>query len=272
MSQTQQSLLGKPTTYKSVYDASLLFPIARQEKRDELGFNLSNLPFHGIDIWTAFEVSWLDANGKPEVRIAEFEFDAASPNLIESKSFKLYLNSFNGTQFEDEAAVHAALSHDLSAASGKSVKVALNPLHNLTLIGAPEGQCLDTQVIDIHQYELAPQLLSAQANQPVSKQVFSHLLKSNCLVTGQPDWGTIVIQYQGNEIDPTSLLRYLVSYRNHMEFHEQCVERVFCDLMRLCQPEKLLVYARYVRRGGLDINPYRANFDVTFDKRRLVRQ
>lgn len=272
MSQAEQSQLGKATVYCSQYDAGLLFPIARQEKRDELGFDLSSLPFHGMDIWTAFEVSWLNAQGLPEVRIAEFEFDAASPNLVESKSFKLYLNSFNGTRFDSEDEVIARLTEDLTQASGQPVLVNLIALQDQTLLGQPEGDCLDKQPISIEHYCLDSSLLKADVNHPVQERLFSHLLKSNCLVTGQPDWGTLVVEYQGPKIDQASLLAYIVSYRDHMEFHEQCVERVFSDIMRVCQPEKLLVYARYVRRGGLDINPYRANYAVEFDRRRLIRQ
>lgn len=271
MSQVENSQLGKQTVYCAEYDASLLFPILRQEKRDELAISPSRLPFQGVDVWTAFEVSWLNEFGLPQVRVGHFTFDASSPYLVESKSFKLYLNSFNGTRFSNETEVMMTLKNDLTEVSGKPVQVYFQQLEDMTLLGNPEGECLDAQTIEIESYQLDASLLSVKAEKG-EEQVFSHLLKSNCLVTGQPDWGSLIIRYSGHKIDHASLLSYIVSYRDHMEFHEQCVERVFTDLMERCQPEKLLVYARYVRRGGLDINPYRANYDATFDTRRLIRQ
>lgn len=269
-----KSLLGQATPYCATYDPSILFPVPRQEKRDELGFDLDSLPFQGLDIWTAFEVSWLNAKGKPVVAIAEFAFPADSPYLIESKSFKLYLNSFNATRFDSAKAVVNHWVEDLSQACGGDVAVDLRSLdQEETLIGKLPGQNLDDLDIEVSDYQVKPELLQRVPDaKPVKETLNSHLLKSNCLVTGQPDWGSIVIRYHGPQIDREGLLRYLISFREHNEFHEQCVERVFTDLMQRCQPEKLTVYARYVRRGGLDINPYRSNFEDEFDISRTVRQ
>ncbi len=264
--------LGKATAYCSAYDPSLLCPIPRQDKRDELGIAADALPFVGVDVWTGHELSWLNAKGLPQVAVARFVFDAASPNLIESKSFKLYLNSFNQTRFETWAQVRATLAQDLSAACGAAVEVTLFPVERAPgCVSAPEGVCLDGQDIEVDDYDLAPEHLYA-AGEPVEETLYSHLLKSNCLVTGQPDWGTVVIHYRGPRIDRAGLLRYIVSFRNHWEFHEQCVERIFMDIQRRCQPERLLVYARYLRRGGLDINPYRASEARDWPLARLLRQ
>ncbi len=268
-----KSSLGKVTPYCRQYDPTLLFPIPRKEKRDELGIDSDSLPFQGLDIWTAFEVSWLNSKGKPIVRICEFAFAADSPNLIESKSFKLYLNSFNGTRFNNEQEVIALLEKDLSAASGDFVAVDMRAIvFEETLIGSLPGENLDDMDIEINDYLVQPSFLSCDPEQQVAETYNSHLLKSNCLVTSQPDWGSVVIRYEGAKIEPEGLLKYIVSFREHDEFHEQCVERIYVDIMRQCQPDKLTVYARYVRRGGLDINPYRSNFEDEFDISRTVRQ
>ena len=267
-----QTPLGKPTAYCSQYDPALLFPIPRQDKRDELGIDGGHLPFVGVDVWTGYELSWLNPKGLPQVAVARFTFDAASPFLVESKSFKLYLNSFNQTVFETWEAARETLEQDLSAASGAPVAVELFSVEQAPgCLPAPAGECLDHQDIEIHDYALAPEHLRA-GGEVVEETLYSHLLKSNCLVTGQPDWGTVVIQYRGPRIDRAGLLRYIVSFRNHWEFHEQCVERIFTDIQRRCRPERLLVYARYVRRGGLDINPYRASSPMTLPLDRLLRQ
>lgn len=264
--------LGQPTVYCSQYDPRLLVAIPRQDKRDELGIEADSLPFVGVDVWTGYELSWLNARGLPQVAVARFIFDAASVNLVESKSFKLYLNSFNQTRFETWMQVRKTLAQDLSAASGASVKVELFRVEQAPVcVAAPEGVCLDDQDIEVDDYDLAPEHLYA-ADELVEETLYSHLLKSNCLVTGQPDWGTVVIHYRGPRIDRAGLLRYIVSFRSHWAFHEQCVERIFMDIQRRCQPERLLVYARYLRRGGLDINPYRANFDACWSLDRLLRQ
>lgn len=264
--------LGKKTAYCSHYDPSLLFPIPRSDKRGELGIKSDALPFVGQDVWTGYELSWLNAKGLPQVAVGQFIFPVESPYLIESKSFKLYLNSFNDTRFEHWSQVQEVLQQDLSQAAGVPVDVALYALEQAPQCTRQiEGTCLDTQEIEIQDFVLTPDYLSAQGA-VVSETLYSNLLKSNCLVTGQPDWGTVVVRYSGARIDRAGLLRYIVSFRHHWEFHEQCVERIYMDLQRVCQPEKLLVYARYVRRGGLEINPYRASEPGDWSLSRLVRQ
>lgn len=268
------SLLGKASPYCGLYNPDLLFPIPRQEKRDELNLEPAQLPFQGLDIWTAFEVSWLNLKGKPIVAIAEFAFPSDSPFLIESKSFKLYLNSFNGTRFSSQDEVVSTWIKDLSQACGEEVSVDIRSLeYEETLIAKLPGDNIDDLDIEVTDYSLNSNFLAVnQSDEIVFETINSHLLKSNCLVTGQPDWGSVVIRYEGPQISHESLLKYIISFREHNEFHEQCVERIFCDIMRICRPSKLTVYARYVRRGGLDINPYRSNFEDEFDISRTLRQ
>jgi 7-cyano-7-deazaguanine reductase len=267
--------LGKSTVYTSEYDRGLLCPFPRKLKRDELGLPEA-LPFHGVDIWNAYELSWLTTRGKPVVAMGEFRIPCESPNLIESKSFKLYLNSFNQTRFDDFESVRALLSQDLGGAAGAPIDVRLidSTGFNAETFAVLPGDCIDTLDISIDDYALNAGVLAGAANpeQPVDETLHSHLLKSNCLVTGQPDWGSVLIHYRGGRIDREALLRYLVSFRQHNEFHEQCVERIFYDLVRFCKPSKLTVYARYTRRGGLDINPYRSNFAYDAANLRLARQ
>jgi 7-cyano-7-deazaguanine reductase len=267
MNLPEQSQLGKNSAYVDQYDASLLFPIPRAVKREELGI-LGAPIFFGADLWTAFELSWLNLKGKPQVAIAHITVPAESTHIIESKSFKLYLNSFNASRFADAQAVRDCMREDLDTAlwqGGKifarcGVKIILpeefdkEPVHEL------DGLNLDRMDIECTQYQPAPELLNAQKDEaPVTETFVSHLLKSNCLVTGQPDWGSVQISYSGDQIDQAGLLQYIVSFRNHNEFHEQCVERIFMDIWTRCKPLKLTVYARYTRRGGLDINPWRTS-------------
>ena len=261
------SQLGKPAAYVDQYDASLLFPIPRAAKRAEIGLS-GQLPFFGADIWTAFELSWLTPRGKPQVALAHITVPCETPHIIESKSFKLYLNSYNNTRFDSADQVRDRLRADISEAvwrgatpmSSVGARLVLpdqfdrEPVHEL------DGLSLDRLDIECTHYQPAPELLSAAfGEQPVTEVLTSNLLKSNCLVTGQPDWGSVRIAYNGPQIDQGALLRYLVSFRNHNEFHEQCVERIFVDIRARCQPTQLSVYARYTRRGGLDINPYRTS-------------
>ncbi len=255
------SPLGKPTEYRTTYAPELLYPIPRQLKRDELGINGGALPFVGEDLWNAYELSWLNPKGKPVVAVGTLRVPADSPNLIESKSLKLYFNSLNQTVFADAAAVAATLTADCSAAAGAPVGVDVRPLGSrpAAQIGYPDGVLLDDLDIACDAYQPAPQLLAALDGPPVEETLYSHLLKSNCLVTGQPDWAMVVIRYRGRPLDRAGLLRYIVSFREHNEFHEQCVERIFCDIRRRCGPEALAVHARYTRRGGLDINPFRSS-------------
>lgn len=269
-----QSLLGKDSPYCSVYNPDLLFSIPRQEKRDELGFDLETLPFLGADVWTAYEVSWLNLKGKPNAMVAEFTFSARSPFLVESKSFKLYLNSFNGSRFESAEQVKDLMINDLSRCAGEPVLIEFMALDNAILsVNALPGNNIDDLDIEIDEYTVNASLLGIDNSAKVVEETLnSHLLKSNCLVTSQPDWGSVVIHYVGKPIEHEGLLKYLISFREHNEFHEQCVERIFTDLMAHCQPQKLTVYARYVRRGGLDINPFRSNFEAPYLMPRLSRQ
>jgi 7-cyano-7-deazaguanine reductase len=263
----EQSQLGKASAYVDQYDASLLFPLPRETKRREIGIS-GAMPFMGADLWTAFELSWLNPRGKPQVALAHFTIPCESTHIVESKSFKLYLNSFNNSRFDSVEAVRERLRQDISAAiwhggpvqGAAGVQVLLperfdrEPVHEL------DGLSIDRLDVECSRYEPAPDLLSAALDEkPVEETLVSHLLKSNCLVTGQPDWGSVQIRYSGPQIDQAGLLQYIVSFRNHNEFHEQCVERIYTDIMARCQPAKLMVYARYTRRGGLDINPWRSS-------------
>lgn len=273
----EHSPLGKPAAYKTEYDASLLFPIPRLAKREELGLHEGvALPFFGVDMWNAYELSWLNMKGKPQIALATCIVPADTPNIIESKSFKLYLNSFNQTRVASPEAVQQLLHHDLSEACGGSVQVRLTLPDQFGTLKLREldGLLLDRLDIDTDIYTPAPELLSADHEETIVEEVLvSHLLKSNCLVTGQPDWGSVQIRYVGAPINQEGLLKYLISFRNHNEFHEQCVERIFMDLQRQCKPVKLAVYARYTRRGGLDINPFRTNFNTPWpDNARSARQ
>ncbi len=258
---SQHSPLGKATEYSTNYTPELLYPIPRQIKRDELGITPAALPFVGEDIWNAYELSWLNQRGKPVVALGAFRIPANSPNLIESKSFKLYLNSFNQTRFDSVQQVRELLEKDLSGAAGVSIKAEITDLRSRPqpVIDYPQGVLLDDLELACDCYEPSPDLLHTVDLQCVEETLYSHLLKSNCLVTGQPDWAMVVIRYRGQPIDHADLLRYIVSFRNHNEFHEQCVERIYCDILRQCAPAALSVHARYTRRGGLDINPFRSS-------------
>lgn len=271
----EHSPLGKSSEYIATYTPSLLFPIPRLAKWAELGVSGEALPWQGVDFWNCFELSWLLPSGKPVVAIGEFAIPCDSPNIIESKSFKLYLNSLNQTAFESVAQLQACLVKDLSAAAGKPVAVKVSTLAEVEAQGvtALPGLCIDALDVNISNYEQPqPELLRCAADRVVEEAVHSHLLKSNCPVTGQPDWGSVVVEYKGRALDHASLLTYLISFRQHADFHEQCVERIYLDLKKLLQPEHLTVYARYVRRGGLDINPYRSTGAISPQNLRLVRQ
>lgn len=261
MNSIENSSLGKEVTYAGQYDASVLYPIPRAEKREEIGI-AEPLPFSGVDIWNAYEFSWLDARGKPKVALIEFRVPVTSPNIIESKSFKLYLNSYMQTRFADTEVMRQQIARDLSQAAGANVSVMLVTVNAVASaeIDVLEGTLIDDLPIDIDSYGPPnAKYLSADSEIVTDEILVSHLLKSNCPVTGQPDWASLQIRYRGPRLDRDGLLRYLISYREHNEFHEQCVERIFIDLMRECSPQRLAVYARYTRRGGLDINPFRAS-------------
>nr|WP_315430322.1 NADPH-dependent 7-cyano-7-deazaguanine reductase QueF [uncultured Albidiferax sp.] len=268
----EQSQLGKSSAYVDHYDASLLFPIPRAVKRAEIGLADKAAPFFGADLWTAFELSWLNLRGKPQVALAHITVPCETPNIVESKSFKLYLNSFNNTRFADAAMVQARIRSDISEAAWRGsdtpstvgVRILLPEMFDREPVHELDGLSLDRLDMDFDTYSPDPSLLSAALDEaPVSEVLTSNLLKSNCLVTGQPDWGSVQISYSGPQIDQAGLLKYLVSFRNHNEFHEQCVERIFMELWIRCKPIKLSVYARYTRRGGLDINPYRTSHPGT---------
>lgn len=280
----EMSTLGKKVNYVDQYDNSLLFPIPRKGKRDEIGIDDDNPPFKGYDLWTGYEISFLNQKGKPIVAVGLFTFPADSRCLVESKSFKLYLNSFNQSKFENLKEVEEVITKDLSKSSESSdVKVSLYPLD---LTKYPEAltkgnleknakyHSLDHLDIEIDSYNYSSDYLKLDDSKEETEEFLcSNLLKSNCLVTGQPDWGSIYVHYLGYKINHESLLRYLISFRQHNEFHEQCVERVFSDIMKILKPEKLTVYARYTRRGGLDINPFRSNFeDQLVNNFALLRQ
>ena len=267
MSSPQDSQLGKTAPYVDQYDASLLYPIARSTKRAEIGVP-ATLPFVGADLWTAYELSWLNARGKPQVALAHITVPCETPNIVESKSFKLYLNSFNNTMFADATEVLSRIRTDISEAVWRGseskgtvgVKFIGPELFDREPVHEMDGLSLDRLDVECTQYTPTPGLLKATSGEaPVSEVLTSNLLKSNCLVTGQPDWASVQISYTGPQIDQEGLLQYLVSFRNHNEFHEQCVERIFMDIWTRCKPVKLAVYARYTRRGGLDINPFRTS-------------
>jgi 7-cyano-7-deazaguanine reductase len=269
-----QAPLGKTSDYITQYDSSLLYPLPRINKRTEIG--IVNRPlFVGHDEWNAYELSWLNEKGKPQVAIARFFIDCHSEFIIESKSFKLYLNSFNQSIFADANTVQGVLERDVSAViNGKCHVVIMSLDDDLSRpLVAWDGMCLDDMDVACTEYVVNPDLLRVDKARQVTEILYSHLLKSNCLVTGQPDWGSVQIRYSGSYIEHESLLKYVVSFRNHNEFHEQCVERIFVDLMRVGEFSELTVEARYTRRGGLDINPIRSlRTHVPYLSQRLVRQ
>jgi 7-cyano-7-deazaguanine reductase len=269
------SALGKPSQYNASYTPELLFPLSRQINREVLGINASQLPFWGVDIWNHYEVSWLNLNGKPQVALATIEVPATSPCLIESKSMKLYFNSLNNHRFETQDQLIDCLTQDLSTAAGAAVTVQLHAINSPQFtITSPPGICLDDLEIRLEDYSLNPDLLLVDQTNDKDETIYSNLLKSNCPVTAQPDWATIIIHYRGKLINHYGLLKYLISFRNHNEFHEQCVERIFNDISHKCAPKELMVMARFTRRGGIEINPIRATSRPHHNglNQRLMRQ
>jgi 7-cyano-7-deazaguanine reductase len=268
------SELGKKSAYETQYNPKLLFPIPRAIKRAELGINDANPGFYGVDIWTHYEISWLNTKGKPMVAIGELRYLASSTNIIESKSMKLYFNSFNNTKLKDADELINHVEKDISLAIGAPAKftiIQLNETFDINL--EKHAFCLDDLDIECDTYKPDSNLLFCENNETIKETVYSNLLKSNCLVTEQPDWGTVYIEYKGNQINHEGLLKYIISLRNHNEFHEQCVEEIFNDIKLRCCPKELTVYARYTRRGGLDINPYRTtNEKFEVNNKRLIRQ
>ena len=272
--------LGKTTEYCGEYNPNLLQAVPRSLNRDDLSLSQHNLPFIGEDVWYGYELSWLNSKGKPVVAVAEFRFPCNSPNIVESKSFKLYLNSFNQSKFSNFDSVEKALSKDLSATAGSQAKVSLFKVEQCPALAIKtsgnEVICIDDEDIAIDEYQYTADLLeNAQSNaedEIISENLVSHLLKSNCLITNQPDWASVYINYRGTKLNHSLLLEYLISFRQHNEFHEQCVERIFCDLQKHCQLEELTVFARYTRRGGLDINPFRSTHIKNAPNGRTLRQ
>jgi 7-cyano-7-deazaguanine reductase len=265
--------LGKNVDYDVPYNPKLLCPIAREPGRAALGLR-ECLPFYGADIWTAYELSWLDMRGKPLVACAEIRVPADSPNIVESKSLKLYFNSLNQHRFADVESVRATVVRDLTPCLGvePSVELLLPPQWARIDDAGPGGECIDHLDIAIEHYQPAPDLLRTCSKEVVSETLVSHLLRSRCPVTGQPDWAAIRIDYTGAALDKAALLAYIVSFRLHQDFHEHCVERIFVDLQRVCAPQRLSVYARYLRRGGIDINPYRSSVNEAPPRWRGFRQ
>jgi 7-cyano-7-deazaguanine reductase len=267
MSTPELSPLGQIASYPTDFAPEVLFPMPRAPQRALIGVGEQPL-FMGADLWTAYELSWLNPRGKPQVAIAQITVPCETPHIVESKSFKLYLGSFSNTPFASADAVRDRLRADISeavwrgvpSASSVGVRLVLPEAFAREAIEELEGVNLDRLDIDCERYAPDPALLTAAFDeQPVEETLVSHLLKSNCPVTGQPDWGSVQIHYSGPQIDQGQLLRYIVSFRNHTEFHEQCVERLFMDIRARCKPVRLSVYARYTRRGGLDINPFRTS-------------
>lgn len=268
---TEGSPLGKTTTYAASYSPALLFAIARDEQRHALP---SPLPFHGSDDWTLWELTWLDKNGKPQVAAVNLRVPYDSPYIVESKSLKLYCTSFSMSRFETQDAVLACLKRDLSACIGAGIDVKMISPHGDTarIDTRWGGDCIDDVAVNCNVYEVQPELLCADPDDTVDECLHSELLRSLCPVTGQPDIGSVLVRYRGPRIDRTNLLRYIVSYREHNDFHEHCVERMFVDIKTRCRPEALTVYARYQRRGGIDINPFRSDFEAAPPPTRLWRQ
>ncbi|MEM9243374.1 MAG: NADPH-dependent 7-cyano-7-deazaguanine reductase QueF [Pseudomonadota bacterium] len=269
------SPLGKNSEYSDQYNPELLFAIPRQAKREEIGISSAALPFKGFDIWNAFELSWLNAKGKPIVAILRLHYPCDSPNIVESKSLKLYLNAFHQTRFSSWENVYQHLQQDLSASIGTQVSIHLHPLNQLAqmTIQAFEGICLDDLDIHCDNYTVNSAYLSAEPDTLIEEIIYSDLLKSNCPITGQPDWASIQIHYRGAKMNHQGLLKYIISFRQHQDFHEQCIERIFVDIMRYCKPDKLSVYGRYTRRGGIDINPIRSTDTIKLPlNSRLARQ
>lgn len=267
--------LGKDVPYPEQYAPELLFAVPRRSQRDSLGLG-AELPFHGVDVWNAWELSWLDRDGRPHCAIAEIRVPADSVNIIESKSLKLYFNSFAMTHYASQEDVRETIEQDLSDCAGADVEVILRGLGETpdAQLALPPGECLDALAIRCEFGETAPQatLLGADDDDVVTEALYSDLLRSLCPVTSQPDLGSVLVSYTGPRIDREGLLRYILSFRRHEDFHESCVERMFIDILDRCRPSKLTVYARYNRRGGIDINPFRSSFEDDAPNLRLWRQ
>ncbi|BAP13781.1 MAG: NADPH-dependent 7-cyano-7-deazaguanine reductase [Alcanivorax borkumensis] len=274
MSYLKETPLGRSSEYVDQYMPSLLCPVPRWDAREGLELESATLPFHGSDIWNAYELSWLNEKGKPIVAMCELRVPCTTPNIVESKSLKLYLNSFANTRFQSRDAVRAAIEKDVAQTAGGNIEVLLFSLQESA--GFPvwedRGDCVDNIDLNFEHYEYRPDLLLCDQGPEQTGQLYSHLLRSHCPVTDQPDWATVVVRYTGRAISPASFLRYVVSLRNHQGFHEQIIEQMFVDLMTQCSPRHLTVYGRFTRRGGIDINPFRSNSEQPLPNRRTIRQ
>jgi 7-cyano-7-deazaguanine reductase len=264
--------LGKKSVYVEHYSPDQLYPVPRTLARSKIGLG-AQLPFHGVDIWSGYELSWLNPKGKPEVAIADLFFPYSSPNVVESKSLKLYLNSFNQSHFESLAQVQQVIYKDLSHIVESDLELQLFPLSELRtrILKDFSGVCLDILDVETNVYEIDKGFLKTSPLE-VEETVYTDLLKSNCMATGQPDWGSVHLRYLGPKIDHAGLLKYFISFRRHVGFAEHCVEQIFYDILTQCRPKKLTVYGRYTRRGGLDINPFRSNFEQAPTNIRQFRQ
>ena len=267
-----ESPLGKKTSYISTYDPSLLFPMPRKANRDLLEVP-NPLPFEGVDIWNCYELSWINSKGKPQIAIAELQVPCTSDNIVESKSLKLYLGSFQFTPFSSDMEVKEKLEKDLSEAFKGNILVLLHSVNAFvnTPISTFSGSCIDDLDVEITTYKPDASLLETEETL-VKESLYTHLLKSNCLCTGQPDWGSLWISYEGRKINQASLLKYVISFRNQNDFAEPCIERIYMDIQNQCSPTHLTVYGRYTRRGGIDINPFRTNAKVPHWNPRMERQ
>jgi 7-cyano-7-deazaguanine reductase len=265
-------LLGRQTPIPQEYAPHILHSIPRVIARQHLGIG-ADLPFFGVDLWHAYEMSWLDSTGKPVVLVGRFTVPASSPNIVESKSFKLYLNSLNSSRFVTAEQARLTIVKDISGAVGERVELQLRGIGDPSLAGAAlAGECLDDVPVAPWSGEPQAEQLQIQPGRVVEEVLYSHLLRSLCPVTGQPDWATVWLHYRGAAIEHTSLLQYIIAYREHQEFHEQCVERMFCDISLRCVPQFLHLQAFYTRRGGLDINPFRSTDPDARPLPRLNRQ
>ena len=266
--------LGRKSEYVDTYTPALLCPVPRWDAREDLGLEMGDAPFRGVDLWTAYELSWLDPRGKPVVAMAEFRVPCHTRNLIESKSLKLYLNSFANSHFDDRRKVVQVLEDDLSQCTGGAVEARVSFLEEASREPLMDinGTNVDRIDLDIHSYDYDPTVLMTEQGPHRNETLYSHLLRSRCPVTGQPDWGTVLVRYSGLPVSHASFLKYIISLRNHQGFHEQVIERIWLDIMRQCEPSQLTVYGRFTRRGGLDINPFRSNFEDLSVARRTVRQ
>ncbi|NRA46626.1 MAG: NADPH-dependent 7-cyano-7-deazaguanine reductase QueF [Oligoflexales bacterium] len=273
MNNPESSELGKTTVYPKTYDKSLLFPIPRSESRERIGIT-GEAPFFGYDIWNAWEVSFLNLKGMPGVYIATIFIPSDSKCIVESKSLKLYFNSLNEHRFNSPQHAQSIISRDLSDCVGAVIQVSLCRLEDFShQVFKPIGICLDDIDLNWEAQPYSASLLKADETKKVSESLYSNLLKSNCPVTSQPDWATVFIEYEGSKLNHGSLLEYILSFRDHNEFHEQCVERIYQDISKISKPKSLTVSARYTRRGGIDINPIRSSKPlINLDNHRLVRQ